>query len=210
MLAKHSREKGTQAPVEKLVKLLGDSDVYVAFAARRALEQMPLNQWANVVFHDQRPLVFLRGSVSMLATNGATAPHVLKRCQELAVAYQAGEDANLTANEFVDLLRVTQLALIHGNLTAEKAPALGNMLLEKYPSGNRRSDRELVRLLTYLQVSGAAEKFAAQLQAETSATDKLHLAAYASRLQPGWETKTKLTLLQFYESARALDGGATA
>ena len=199
--------QGGKAPIESLLKLLDDTDVFVGFAARRALEQLSLNDWGNAVFHDQRTRVFLRGSVAMLAMNGGTAPHVVKRCQEMMAAYQAGEDATLTDNEFVDLLRVTQLALDHGNLTAEQVPALGTLLLGKYPSGNRRADRELVRLLSYLQVDGAAEKMTAQLEGEISATDKLHIAAYASRLQPGWETSTKLTLLQFYEDARSLDGG---
>ena len=199
--------QGAQAPAENLAKLLGDKDEYVAFAARRALEQMPLNQWGNVVFHDKRPQAFLRGCVPLLASSGATAPHILKRCQQMVAEYQAGEGATLTPNEFVDLLRVTQLSLALGNLTAEQAPGLGEVLLAKYPSGNRRSDRELVRLLTFLQVPGAAEKFAAQMDKEIASTDKLHIAAHASRLQPGWETNTKLTMLQFYEKARSLESG---
>jgi len=199
--------QAAQTPVESLVKLLGDKDEYVAFAARRALEQMPVGNWADAVLRDERPQAFLRGCVSLLATNGSAASQVLGRCQKLAADYQADGNSSLTAGEFVDLLRVVQLALLHGDVTAQQAPSLGQLLLEKYPSGNRRSDRELVRLLTYLQVPGAAEKFAAQLQQEIPATDKLHLGAYASRLKAGWETKTKLTLLQYYEDARALDGG---
>ena len=195
------------APVESLTKLLADQDEYVSFAARRALEQMPINSWANTVFQDERPLAFLNGSVAMMAMNSTTAPHVLKRCEKLASGYQAGENSSLTTNEFVDLLRVVELCLIHGQMSADKVPTLGPLLLEKYPSGSRRADRELVRLLTYLQVPGTATKFVEQLHAKIDDRDKLHIAAYASRLETGWETKSKLTLLNFYEEAREIDGG---
>ena len=110
-------------------------------------------------------------------------------------------------DQFVDLLRVTQLALIHGKLAATDVPELGDTLLAKYPNGNHGADRELVRLLVYLQVDGAAQKFAAQLDSDLPDEEKLHLGAYAANLQHGWDTNSKLALMKFYEAAPTVSNG---
>ena len=196
-------------PAQPLVQLLGDKDRFVAFAAGRALQQLPTDQWAQLVLHDSRRRAFLQGSAFLLAArpDADTAREVLNRCDSLLVARSSLAGARLEASQFVNVLRVVQLALIHGQLSAEDVPTLGLTLLANYPSDNQGANRELVRLLVYLQTPGAAEKFAAQLQRDLPAEEKLHIGAYASRLKTGWDTDSKLALLKYYEEARSSDGG---
>jgi putative heme-binding domain-containing protein len=105
-------------------------------------------------------------------------------------------------------MRVLQLALIHGKMGPGSVPALSKQLLEMYPSSDALVNRELVRLLVHLQVDGAADKFAIELAKEDlPQLDKLHLGAYAARLERGWTTPAKLKLLAYYEQARHLEGG---
>ncbi|MGI9427577.1 MAG: HEAT repeat domain-containing protein, partial [Bythopirellula sp.] len=201
---------GAPAPPDRYVQLLNDESRFVAFAARRALEQLPPEGWARQVLDHPSPTVFCRGGTALLAVspNAQAAQAVLPRCQQLLAAIPQVDPTAEDNRLQLDLLRVAQLALAQGQLPAQSAPSLGPDLLEKYPSGNDAVDRELVRLLVYLQVPGAAEKFALQMLNEARAdVDKIHLGAYAGRLQTGWTTEAKQAFLKFYEVARAVPGG---
>jgi putative membrane-bound dehydrogenase-like protein len=195
--------QGTPAPVPALLELLSDSDRFVAFAARRTLERQPAQSWAAQVLEHGDVKVFCRGSVAALAAtrDTALAQAVMKRCETLVQA------ANLSAEQFVDVLRVSQLAIELGKLPPEQSPSLGNALLARYPSGSAAADCELVRLLVYLQVPGAADKFAAQISGELPYEDKLHIAAYASRLDAGWNIQAKLAVMTFLEESRTVKSG---
>ena len=195
---------GMPTSVETHVRMLSDDDRFVALAARRSLEQLPTHLWDESVLNDPDISGFCQGAVSLLACrrDAETAEEVLTRCQSLLDSVDAHQE-----NELVDLLRAVQLALIHGKLAAADVPGLDDKLLAKYPSGNHEADRELVRLLVYLQVNGAAQKFAYQLDSDLPNDEKLHLGAYAAHLQRGWDTKSKLALMKYYEAARALSDG---
>ena len=112
-----------------------------------------------------------------------------------------------TEADRIQLLRVMQFALLHGKLSARDVPQLGLTLLASYPSQYHAENRELVRLLTYLQQLGAAEKFAGQLTASLPFSEKLPLGACAAGLETGWERESKLTFMQFHEASRARSGG---
>jgi putative heme-binding domain-containing protein len=195
--------QGSPAPTASLVKLLGDADRFVAFAACRALEQQPPQSWARLVADDPNNTVFCRGAVALLSAlrDPAAAQAVLKRCENIL---QGGTANN---EQIIDALRVSQLAIAHGKLTPEQVPTLGNVLLARYPCGNTAADREMVRLLVYLQVPGAADKFAAQMTSDLPYADKLHVAAYASRLDAGWNIQAKIAVMTFFEESRTAKGG---
>ncbi|QEG37610.1 DUF7133 domain-containing protein [Bythopirellula goksoeyrii] len=197
-------KQGGNASAEKLVELLGDEDRFVAFAAQRALQQQSQAEWAQVVANSDDLNTFCRGAVALLAENRepAVAQAILDRCQAKLQLSSANSPQWL-----VNLLRVSQLALTLGELPAEQGSELGEILLSKYPSGNVAVDRELARLLVYLQVPGAADKFAEQLASELHQREKLHIAAYASRLETGWTINTKLVLMKFFEEIRGEEGG---
>src|SRR5262249_30447585 len=54
---------GQTAPVEKLVPLLASPDRFVAWSARRALEQRPTSEWQPAILKSGRIRVFLEGSI---------------------------------------------------------------------------------------------------------------------------------------------------
>jgi len=210
--------RGPRGTTDSLVPLLADKDRFVAFAARRALEQIPADEWSALVLHHADPQVFLIGAVGLLSSNPATAQDVLHRCQRLLASVPAAGNlaeyrspansaASLNDGQRLNLLRVIQLALIHGKLTAADAPALSPALLALYPTGRHAQDRELVRLLVYLQEPQAASALAKQLESDIPQIEKLHIAGYACRLNRGWDTASKLSLLKFYEAARSTEGG---
>ncbi len=192
---------GQQADWAELAPLLKSSDRYVAWAATRALERMPLESWQAqaLTAHDAR--TFLQGSLALLvvAPERQTVDAILARVEKLLGGY-------LSDLDFQDLLRVTELALERGKLCGDDVPSLRKRLGKEYPSTDRNMNRELIRLLAYLQDTSAIDRMMEQLESDMPLEDKLHLALYA-RYVPNWTTKQKLRLLNFYETARNGNGG---
>lgn len=201
--------RGDLPAADVVLPLLGDEDRFVAFAAGRLLELMPADSWAPQVLRDTRPRAFCSGAAVLMnvARSPGTSQAVLDRCQQLLAAKAADSTPLLTEPQRLDVLRVIQLALSHGGYQPDGAPKLASQLLAMYPTTSRPANRELVRLLTFLQAEGAADKFAAELAKEIPLEEKLHVAAYSARLQRGWTTPSKLALLKFYEQARRVEGG---
>nr|MBA3483420.1 c-type cytochrome [Pirellulales bacterium] len=186
-----------------VLPLLADADRFTGFAARRLLEQLPIDTWAPAVLKQTNNLAFCRGAVGVLAvsTDPTVSTRVIELCQEKL-------KASPTMDEQLHLLRIVELAMFHGQLKAENVPTLPAQLLALYPTGDPLANRELVRLLTFLQVDGAADKFAAELKkTDVLFQEKLHITAHAARLNVGWQTAAKQTLLQFYEEARTVKAG---
>jgi hypothetical protein len=67
-------------------------------------------------------------------------------------------------------------------------------------------NRELIRLVAYLQNAPAGKRMLEQLASDIPAEDKLQIALYA-RFLPDLNTKQKLDLLKYYETARITKGG---
>jgi putative heme-binding domain-containing protein len=193
---------GHQAPPEKLVALLGDPDRFVAWAARRALEAMPRDQWRAQVLAAKDTRVFLHGSVALLASAAerADADAVLARVGKLLTGF-------LTDEDFLDLLRVTQLALLRGAVPPEDVAALRSQLAEEYPSLEPRINRELVVLLVYLQDASVTDRFLDELRGKAPLVERIHLASYCRYCKTNWTPQQKLELLKFYEAARSAPGG---
>lgn len=198
---------GLPTAAEKHVRMLVDDDRYVAFAARRSLEQLPVDLWEDLVLAlGEGDIVgFCRGANALLAVrrDQATAEAILQKCLE----HLANSESSFTESQLTSLLRTTELAFILGQLEEERFPELGELLLARYPSNNLPVDRELVRLLVYLDVPGTAQKLAAQIASDIPRADKLHIAAYGAKLKSGWDTDSKLALMEFYESIRSLSAG---
>ena len=192
---------GQKVAWNQLAPLLKSSDRNVVWAATRALERMPKESWQDKALAVENPRQFLQAALAMLVIDPdrKSAEAVLARVEKLLDGY-------LTDAEFLDLLRVTELALERGQIKGDDVPSLRKRLAREYPSGDRLHNRELIRLLAYLQEPSALARMIAQLQTQMPAEEKLHLALYA-RFMPNWTTKQKLALLQFYEAARTDSGG---
>jgi putative membrane-bound dehydrogenase-like protein len=193
--------RGPLPDAEAILPLLADEDRFVRFAARRVLEQTPVEQWGRQVLEADDATAFAVGcsALANVERRAASSRAILERCP--AQWDRASEEQRR------DLLRLVQLALVHGELAADAVPEACQWLLELYPTTDPLANRELVRLLTRLQAAGAAEKFAAQLRAEIPREDKLMVAACSARLNRGWTPSAKLEVVQFLEEARGFEGG---
>ena len=202
----------SEAPVPLLISLLSDNDRFVAFAARRTLERLPAKDWQDQVLAAASPRSFLRGATGLLVQYPSTevAKQILGRCEAMIrgqVQEPGQKPGELSDANFLDLLRVVQLAMVRGKIAPNEVPTLTQQLLSEYPTRDALLNRELVKLLAYLQPPGAAHAITHQLGSDIPEVEKVHVAAYAARISTGWETSDKLLMLRYLETVRATAGG---
>ena len=193
---------GGAAPVPALLPLLASPNRYVAMAASRALERLPRDEWKQQILASRDVRVFLVGSAALLAldNNKDLARTVCERASDWMKGYLS--DAN-----FIDLLRLMQIAMHRGDLKLADATELAVQLEKEYPSKDARINRELLRLLVHLQQSEIIPRLIAELKTDAPLVERLHAAMHARFLDSGWTTDQKLELLEFYEHSRDLPGG---
>jgi HEAT repeat protein len=186
---------------DKLKGILASPDRFEAWSARRLLERIDPAQWEDVVLQTRDHRLFIQGAIALLVVNPEpeTAKKVVHCVREILPGFVSDAD-------FIDLLRVTQLALLRGGLTEEDVPELRYQLADEYPAGDAKMNRELVRLLVHLNVTSIADRYIAQLHSEMPQQDRLHLGLHLSRLN-NWTTDQKLELMKFYDRAMVWRGG---
>jgi putative heme-binding domain-containing protein len=190
-------------PVKRLVDLLSSPYRFVSWAAMRALQTTPRDQWEATVLETSVPRTFLMGSVGLLGLepDRATADAIVANGMRMMQGF-------MTDDDFVGLLRVYQLALHRGAIPPDEARQLAGLLADEYPALEPRMNRELLRLLVYLEEQSVLPRMMDELaRTDVSMEDKLHLAFYARFMSSGWTVDQKLELLSFLEQARGHTGG---
>lgn len=194
---------GHQPPVSKLIGLLADPNRFVAWSARRALQQVPTEDWQSIVLASPNPRIFVEGAAALLPLDPdrAAIDGVIENSSRLMRGF-------INDNDFLALLRVLQLAMLKGEISGDDVPEFRAQLAEEYPSLEPRMNRELVRLLVHLQEPSVLPRMFDELSRQDNPLEeKLHLAAHLRFLQQGWNFEQKLELLRYYEYARDLPGG---
>jgi putative membrane-bound dehydrogenase-like protein len=195
---------GYKLPGAKLVALLGSNDRFVAWAAAKALQQSPTENWQEPVLASKNQRVVLVGSAALLGADPSaeTCLAVLTRMQEMLRTFVSDAD-------FIDLLRVCQLALHRGEIEPADVPEFARLISAEFPSGNATMNRELVRILAYLESTEVADRFLELFNSDISATDKLHMAVHAPHFVAGWSQQQRFEMLNYFAAARNDPAGET-
>jgi putative heme-binding domain-containing protein len=191
-------------PLDKILKLLASDDRFEAWAGRRALERLPVESWSDTVLHSADHRVLIQGSLALLVAHPS-------RDNSLAVLQQLSKamEKFVSDKNFVDMLRVMQVAIARGALGPDEVPGLKRQLAEEFPAGDPMMNRELTRLLIYMQESSILDRYLAYLKSGVSDADKLHVAMHLRFLETGWTPEQRMELLGYYEQANQRKGGAS-
>ncbi len=76
---------------------------------------------------------------------------VLSRASELMTEFLSDAD-------FVDTLRLCQVALHRGKIDPSRVTAIRDQMAEEFPAGDNRMNHELIRLAAYLQADDVADR----------------------------------------------------
>ncbi|MGV3486563.1 MAG: DUF7133 domain-containing protein [Planctomycetaceae bacterium] len=184
-----------------LVQLLGDADRTISFVARRVLERMPVESWKQDVLASEDIRVQLVGALAMINADQseAMATEVLALCSELITGF-------LTDAQFVDTLRVCQVALHRSKIDPASLTTLRTQIAEEFPAGDTRVNQELVKLAAYLDADEVAERALEFIRSDAPKTDRTVVAMYMQFLSHDWTAVQRFEILKYYETA-AEDAG---
>lgn len=191
--------------VEEAWPLLGSPDARLRDAARIALEHVEPAEWAARALAEEQPLAALEALLALARVDGAgRGAAVVARVAELPLE-------TLESARLYDALRVMGVAWSRGGAPdAATRARIGERLMTRFPCGERRLDRELARVLAYLQAPGTAERCVERLLASEDQGDAVHYALVLRGLRAGWTTEARERYFRWlHESAPELRGGAS-
>jgi putative heme-binding domain-containing protein len=179
-----------------ILSLLADEDRTLAFVARRVLERMPVETWREEVLSNSDPRISIVGMLALVNAQPteATCMDVLARSSKLMAEF-------LSDGDFVDTLRLCQVALHRGKIEPSRATALRDQIAEEFPAGDDRMNHELIRLAAYLQADSIAERALDYLSGEHPESDRTLVAMYLQFLSGDFNAEQRFKLLKYYENA---------
>ncbi|ADB18335.1 heme-binding protein [Pirellula staleyi DSM 6068] len=193
-----------EPPLEKVLKILKSDDRHEAWAARRLLESMPVDTWRDTVLASDDHRVLVQGGLALLIVDPRkqNAIDVMQKAHKELEAFVSDRD-------FLDILRLLEVAIHRGGVSADEVPGLRRQLAEEFPAGDPVMNRELIRLLVYLEESTIIDRYLAYLSSDVADVEKLHVAMHLRFLKSGWTPSRRMTLLEYYEDANQRKGGGS-
>ena len=191
-------------PAEAVLPLLESDDRTLVFLARRVLETIPLEQWQTEVLTADQARTAIHGGLALITASPdeTTALQVLEKMSQLMQGFLSDAD-------FVDLLRVTQVALERGKIDPSRVQPLRHQIAEEFPTGDPRMNRELVRLAAYLRADSIAPRALEFIAGDAPESDRVHVAMHLRFLTHEWTSPQRFELLRFYETAARSDTGSS-
>ncbi len=209
----HPRVRGLEvATSEALYALLDHEDRFLRYAAREAILRIPHGYWFDQAFMaspQQRP----RGFFEAILATIYRQEHKLEYNFITGKLVQAAR-ADLDVEGELDFLRMLELFLIRdedpdapGRDDAREG--LGPLLLARYPHGDDRVNRQLERLLAFLQPDGALAKMVALLDDERPPEEQIHTAYCLRAMDRSWTPDLRSRVVAWFDDAREFRGAAS-
>ncbi len=140
---------GEASKLEEIWQQLGSEDRTMRYAARVALEKIPAAQWAGRLAAESQPWRVLHGSMALARLNAKD-----QRATGLT-ALDKLDWAKLSIQQQLTWLRVAGLwAMRTGEFSADERAKVLTKIDAKFPAKDEDVNRELCRLLSYLQAPG--------------------------------------------------------
>ncbi len=196
---------GSHVEFSQLTDCLKSLDQGEAFAARRLLEKMPTQQWSAEALSSNDPRIFVEGATAL-----AIAEPSLENCYAILARCSEFFEGFISDSDFVDFLRVIQLALSQGHIDPEKIPAFAARIADEFPSQHPLINAELAKILAYLHVVDVNHRYAEYFEKSSDAPiDKLQVAMMLQTLAADLDPTDRNAILNFIESAEATPGGGS-
>jgi len=138
---------------------LKHEDRFIRYAARVAVEHQPVGQWQARVLSEKDPQTLIQGAIALAHHGKATSRDaIIKSLLSIQVN-------SLSESQQIDLLRAIELIVLRmgtpqGNVKTQLVAYLSPL----FPAGSNSLNRNLSKLLTYLEAPGAIEKTLALLE----------------------------------------------
>ena len=196
------------APLGDIYALLNDSDRFVRYAARLALERTPRREWQAWAIEETNPQGAMEGLVAL--ANSAASPADLEPIYQKELSLLRREDLN--AEDTLRLLRAFHLTAMASEAGAPEGirRQVSVIVERRFPAGDDRLNREYARLLAYGAQPGAVASILAAMPAgEENKLLQIHYVYCLRAIRDGWTPEQKRTLVAWFDKAQKWRGGAS-
>lgn len=194
---------GYEVTPSQLTPLLSSPDRRLAWTGRLLLEQVRSQSWKDLLQHSDHR-VRLQAGLALVTIDPSP-----ENCKEVLTSIQRMLDGFISDRNFIDVLRLTQVALERGKIAAEDVPELAKSLAKEYPVGEQVLNRELFRILTYLNAEEVIPQAIAALQQDLPFEERMHLAMHLSLFRHEWSAAERYAIMKFFEETQLADSGSS-
>ncbi|AMV31351.1 hypothetical protein VN12_04485 [Pirellula sp. SH-Sr6A] len=186
-----------------LMKMLQSENRDERFLARRVLALVPSSDWKDEFLASASNRLVINAALVLISTQPSK-----ENADAVFDALSRASEGFVSDADFVDLLRVMQVALHRSKLDKSSLTKWAGFVEREFPAGNGTINAELIRLGTYLQCDLVAPAIK-YLQTDTSMPERVLIAMHLPMMKHEWTSKERMALLQFLESAQKIDGGGS-
>ncbi len=194
---------GYQCDPTAVIDLLKNPDRKISWPARVLLQRVPADQLQPLLASDDQR-VRLQTALALV-----TAWPEKENCQAAIKSMLNMLEGFVSDRNFVDVLRVFQVALHRGKLKPAEVSDLSMSLRKEYPVGEAILNRELFRILTYLNVEEVIPDAIASLQQDTPLDERMHIAMHLSTFKHQWTAAQRYAIVKFFEECQLADSGSS-
>jgi putative heme-binding domain-containing protein len=183
---------------------LSSTDRYLNTAARVAIESQDPATWKQKALDETRPTAAITALIALARVGDPSLHHpIFEALNRIAVR-------GLSNEQLISLLRADGLVFMRlGPPTPAERESLIARLDPLFPSHDRFTDRELCRMLVYLDPPDLVTKALAQLAAATSQEDQLFYIYLLRNVDHGWTLDQRKTYFAALSGATDFTGGSS-
>ncbi len=196
----HSMESPGKTELALIYSHLDDPDRAIRFAARVALEHVPVEQWQDYILKSEG--AFSIYGIIALARHGDSSLQ-----QKLLETLDRIPWGSLSTSQKIDLTRAYSLVFTRmGEPDDVTRQRIASRFMAHLPSASPELNIELLQLLVYVQAP-VAEKGIDLLKAAPSQEEQLALAKSLRHLTEGWTRDLRSDFFNWFVRAAGYKGG---
>ncbi len=209
-----------------VVKLCGDADRYVRFAAHTLLKRVPADTLRPLVLSEENPQAAAYAMLAFISSaRDANDAEALFRHQFTLLQTLAAKQEPPSAETLIELCRAVALTIQLAEKSLDKfhqeertawepwpiAQAVGALLNTHFPHADYRVNRELVRVCVSLERHKIRNQVLVELKKGLSREQQVHYALCLSFDKRTWTAEERQQMLDWYCNMQSWNGGtATA
>jgi putative heme-binding domain-containing protein len=206
VLMGQSPGKASLAPVESIYALLNDSDRFVRWAGRIALERTDRAAWKHRALKETNVHGSIESMIALVNTAGG------ERLQPLIdKQFALMKQTNMPVEHKLRLFRAFQYTVseVKEGLTPAQREQLHGLIVNQFPATDERLNRELALMLAYAgQPQAIAKILAALPKGDDNQPLQLHYLYALRTIKEGWTPEQKVQLAELLGRTSTWRGGA--
>jgi putative heme-binding domain-containing protein len=204
------------AAVDTAWRKLNDSDRFVRYSSRVALEHQTSKLWADKALAETNPTVAINALLALTRVSASCPQHDKERKKagdpalrgKILDALGKLDFAKLSVEQRLELIRVYHVLFNRFGTPTEKEREAWLAKYEPvFPTGQRYVDGELCQVFVYLQGPKTAEKTVKLLSEAPTQEEQMEYARALRMLKTGWTPDLRKTYFEWFVKAQGYKGG---